>query len=153
MKSSIWIIVTFLVGLLAGMMLPSSGSPQPTQPAAGMTKAATKESPTGLGLPGGAPVSLPDPFDCWQKLISNQPHGTAESREDLLKRMAKLDPERAWRTLSAPSGGLKTQDVRVLSQAWADKDAQKAAEFGLALKDPLLRQRILCNGHDALHVL
>ena len=146
MKTFFWIFATFLVGLMAGMFWPQpspAGVHDPRQPATATAGTAKTSTLSPGGTAHASDVTLPDPFVAWERLASGAAAITAEGRDDLVKRMAAVDPERTWQLLQASKGGMKLQDAEVIARAWSEKTPEKAAAFGLALKDPLLRPAFL----------
>lgn len=156
MKTLLVSLLTFLIGLGGGMVLPwpeaAEGpgktaavphAPRPG-PAAGSGGPAASRPPQGAADPvAAAPEVKSDPFADWDTALKAGTLTDARLRDRLLQRMAQADPARAWRALIASSMPFSRQEVHSIAEAWYGKDPEAAAVFGLTLTDPLQRPAFL----------
>ncbi|MGV3659607.1 MAG: hypothetical protein ACO1TE_05470 [Prosthecobacter sp.] len=148
-------LITFVVGLSAGMILPWRGAGENGGQQTASKDVQTFPAPESGSFPPRAlektttaahsstPPFTSDPFKEWTEALKAGKLTDTRLRHDLLEQMAKADPARAWQALMQSGLPVSRADIDGIASAWYEKDPADAAKFGLTLTDPLQRPAFL----------
>ena len=122
MRIIIWCIITFICGLLGGVLF--SWWPPLFAPGSSAEEAAA--------------------FRQWQEAASAA-KGQVEfkTRDKLLLLMAPSDGPRAWQMLMQSGSKPRITDIEQVARQWARRDGRAATSFGGAIGDPIERHAFL----------
>ncbi len=149
MKTTLLIsLITFMLGLFAGIgghltEMVGTRTAAVAKPNADTLASPKKGTGTTAVTSGVSTTTKTDPFADWEAALTAGKLADTKLRGDLLSRMAKVDPARAWRMLMASGLPVQRADIEIIADTWYEQDPAAAAKFGLALNDPLQRPAFL----------